>query len=95
MDISLGLQLPLYAQLADCDPSKYVQARVTDGNDVPLLGSPAALLPIGPLGMYGNTDLIMPNTPFVVAQYVVYDDPAYTIISATAGAGIELFRLDS
>ncbi len=93
--IAEGATLPLSIQLFDYDPNKFVKAFITDSNNDPIAGSPVELAPVGSLGFYSNNTLVMPNTPFVVVQYVVYDDSGYTTVSTSEGGASDTFILDS
>lgn len=91
MGLNVGDILPLYNQLGDYNASKYVRAFVTDPDGAAIAGSPFNLLPSGSLGLYKNVSGLMPNKPWVFAQYIVYDDAGYTQVSTSEGAACDTF----
>ena len=91
--VSLGETLPLSFQLFNYDPTKYVRAYLRDADDN--LVDEYDLEPIDELGMYTNMDAVMIDTPFMTAQYVVYDDSNYQDVSTSQGGGNDTFILDS
>lgn len=90
--MKFGSPIPLAFQLFDANTAKYVRVVLRDANDI-AIGSPINLTQIG-LGLYVDESVNMPSTPWVTAQYVVYDDSGYTIISLSEGAGMNVFLLD-
>ena len=71
--VPLGAKLPLGTQLGDYDPGKFLRAFLRDADNADLPGSPVDLGAVGSLGLYAGT-ILMPNSRFVSAQYVFYDD---------------------
>jgi len=89
-----GDLIPTYFQLFDCDITQYVRAFVRNDANAQIAGSPVNLPLVGSLGLYGVASLVFPATKFVTVQYIVYSDPAYTIISPSEGAGADTFFQD-
>lgn len=90
MGLNVGDPIPLFCQLADYNPDKFVQAVVEDSFGTALLGSPFNLVPDA-TGAYSNTDAVMPDQPWVHASYIVYEDEDYTELSPTEGGSSETF----
>lgn len=82
--------IPLVLQLFDNDATKYVRANVRDASDTVISGSPFTLAHEAN-GLYTNASAVMPNTPFVSVQYLVYDDAGFTTLSTIhASAAVEI-----
>jgi hypothetical protein len=92
--VSTGTNLPLSIQLSDYSVTKYVKAYLTDYLNTMLSGSPVILNNAGN-GLYTNTSVPVPTTPFIIAQYLVYDDAAYTKLSTTEGASNDTFIVNA
>lgn len=90
-NLLVGQPIPLYMQLYDNDPAKYVRVTLRDADNVELEDSPVDLSPVGDEGLYYNSDVLMPDTTFVTAQFIVYDDAEYSEISANEGADMAMF----
>ena len=90
--INFGSNIPLYLQLFDYNNSKCIKAFVTDSNNVPISGSPVSLSALGN-GLYGNSSLLMPNTPYVISQFIVYDDVGCSAISTSESGASDRFIL--
>lgn len=94
MGLIVGDPIPLYDQLVDYDDTKFVRAYVTDSDGVAISGSPFSMPAIGVNGLYGTRVALMPNKPWVQAQYIVYDDSGFTTRSETEGGWAQAFFLD-
>lgn len=87
--------MPIFLQLWDKDPSKFVRAtvRLPDGAEVQ--GSPFSLSHVAG-GYYAASYVEMPEAQFVTVLYEVFDDPARTIASSTHDEAFEtLFKSDT
>lgn len=89
--LSVGDAIPLSLQLVDYDPAKFVKVFLRDETTTQIAGSPVQLAPIGSLGLYADNNISMPDNPFVTAQYVVYDDAGYSIVSTSEGGTSDTF----
>lgn len=90
--LTSGSGIPLYLQLFDYDASKFVKVFVSDDSGNPLDGSPVELTPLGSLGLYGDSSIVVPSSvPFAVAQYVVYDNAGYSVVSTSEGGSSDTF----
>lgn len=91
----VGDALPLFDQFGDYMEGLFVKAYVQDPSGNPITGSPVVMADIGS-GGYRNTTLLMPNVPWVWAQYLVYTDGTYTTLSNLEGGNDQIFeRSDS
>lgn len=93
--MQLGSRLPVFFQLSDYANNKFVRAWLRDYNGDAIAGSPVNLSLQASRGYYGNSTLVMPNTPWVDVEYAVYDDSGYTTLSASTGDGTALFELSA
>lgn len=91
MGLNVGDPIPLLVQLATYDATKFVRAFVQNvaGDAIP--GSPFDLTPDGDTGLYKNVDGVMPNQPWIFAEYLVYDDSDYETLSEGNGGSGEVF----
>ena len=90
MNLKPGDKIPLVLQLFDNAVGKFVRAVVRDSSDAEISGSPFALAHEAS-GLYTNAAAIMPNTPFISVQYLVYDDAGFTTLSSDHSAvGVEI-----
>lgn len=92
--VSVGDILPLTIQISDYDPAKYVQVFLYDETLTEIAQSPSQLSPVGSNGFYSNNEIEMPDTKFLIAQYVVYDDAGYTTVSQSEGGQNDTFIKD-
>lgn len=92
-ELAFGAPLPLCFQTFDYNATKYVRVFLRDEEDE-LIGS-YDLLPDGTLGLYLNDSQTMPDTNFVTAQYIVYDDSGYTMVSGSEGGSVDVFILNN
>lgn len=90
--MQVGATLPIYAQLASYDTTKYLRAVLRDPSNVTL--ATANLTHIAN-GYYFNTALTMPNQPYVTAQILVYEDSGFTQLSPTEGGLDMIFYRDA
>ena len=88
--VSKATAVPLNLQLGPGDEGKYVRAFLRDTNGGNISGSPVDLVERG-LGLYTSTAFVMPDLPFLLAVYKVYDDAGYTVKSPTHSDEIDLF----
>lgn len=94
--LEIGQVLPLYMKLFDYNAAKYVHAFLFDDEGMALAISPVTLTPVGSLGLYGNNlNDVPPETTFITAQYIVYDDSGYTTVSQSEGADSDTFQIDT
>lgn len=91
MQVGLRQPIPLFRQLAYGDADKYVKAIVRNSENTQI--AEVALSPVGPVGLYGNSQVFMPNSRFVVAQYLVYSDSDYSTLDTQELATAEQFNL--
>jgi hypothetical protein len=75
--VRFGDPIYLNLQLESGETGKYPQAILKDHTGTELAGSPVDLADHGD-GLYQNSSVNMPGTPFVVATYKVYHDAAHT-----------------
>jgi len=77
MKVTPGDPIPLWFRLWDSNPSRFIQAHITDldGNDI--AGSPIDLSYCGDRGIYVGTGPVM-GTSLLVADYQTYLDSGYT-----------------
>lgn len=90
----VGDTLPLYIQLFDNATDKFPRAIVRDAANAEVAGSPFDLSHIAD-GLYGSLSAQFPNTQFVTAQYLIYDDAAHTQIALDQGSGLDYFLLEA
>lgn len=94
MNIKVGDKIPLVLQLFDNATTKFVRAVIRDATDAPISGSPFTLAHEAN-GLYTNNAAVMPDTPFVSVQYLVYDDAGFTTLSEDhSSVGVEIPRLE-
>lgn len=93
--MQIGNRLPVFFQLFNYVNDKFVRAWLRDYNGNELAGSPVNLTLQDSSGYYGNTSLVMPNTPWVDVKIAVYDDAGYTMLSTSQGGGQDRFELSS
>lgn len=89
--LNVGDPIPLFNQLADYDPTKYVRAVVQNPDGTPISGSPLTLAACDANGGYRNFLALMPNVNWLRASYLVYDDAGFTILSVTEGGNAQTF----
>lgn len=87
--LAVGDSIPLCMQLFNYNEAKYVQVKLYD-DSLDLIDT-VQLSPVGDTGFYQNNEVEMPNVPFVIAQYVVYDDAGYTTVSSYEGGTADTF----
>ena len=93
--MQIGDPIPLFYQLTDYSTGQFVRAFVVNAAGATVAGSPANLTSADSSGLYKNTGLVMPNTPWVHAKYAVYTDGTYTVLSSGEGGGDQTIYLDS
>lgn len=89
--LNVGDSIPLFNQLATYDATKYVRAYVQDPSGNPISGSPFNLSADGANGLYKNVSGVMPNVPWILAQYLVFSDSGYTTLDWANGGNSEVF----
>lgn len=89
--LNVGDPIPLFLQLADYNPTKYVQAYVQNPAGNPIAGSPFTLVPDDATGSYRNQTAFMTADSWLFAQYLVFDDAGFTTLSTTEGGSSEVF----
>jgi DNA-binding protein len=92
--IRVGAQIPIQLQLFDGATGKFPRANVRDATGAAISGSPFDLTHIAD-GQYANTAAVMPNTPFVTVQMIVYSDAGRTIVDTGYSYAIDTFTLDN
>lgn len=88
--LGLGQPIPAYTQLYDYASGKFPRAVVRDADGAELSGSPIDLAEIAD-GLYGNSDLAMPDTAHVTVQYFVYSDSGHTSLDQSYAAELDVF----
>jgi len=73
----VGDKLVLTLMLFDGATDKYVKARVFDADGIELPSSPVTLTHFDD-GLYTNDDLFMPNSSYVTAAFIIFDDALLT-----------------
>lgn len=95
MLLSLGDAIPLTYVSPLAATALFVRAYVYRQDDSQLSGSPFTLTHEG-LGRYRvDPAPLMPNEPWLVARYEVYQDAGFTLVSTEEGAVEEKFALFS
>lgn len=93
--MNVGDSLPIFVQMNDYSTGRFVRAFVRNASGNPIVGSPVNLSAIDSSGGYGDSSLVMPNTPWVYAIYLVYTDGTYTVLSSVEGGSSETFFLSA
>lgn len=93
--MKIGEAIPLFLQMADYATGQFVKAFVQDADGEAIDGSPVELEEDDDSGLYKNVDLVMPNSPWIVAKYAVYTDDTYETLSESEGGNTDTFFLDT
>lgn len=90
----IGQKIPLVLKLTDSDATKFVRARIYDDAGAQVPESPIELTHKAQ-GLYTN-DIVygMPDKPFIVAVYTVFNDALFTIKDPTRPELSETFLFD-
>jgi hypothetical protein len=89
-----GNHLYLSLVMFDSGTPKYPLAHVRDAAGIPIAGSPVALTDLG-TGLYtDNGTLVMPDTPGISVQTIVYTDAGHTTLDSLEGNALDLFTWD-
>lgn len=89
-----GDQIPLQLQLWDGSTSKFPRAFVNDATGASISGSPFDLSHVAN-GQYSNLTAVMPSTPFVTLQFIVYSDAGRTIVDLNYSYAFEIQELEN
>lgn len=89
----IGDQLDLALRLWDRAEDKYVRARVYRPDETEVPGSPVAMTHMAG-GTYVDSSLIWPNQPYLVFNYDVFMDAAFTTLSPNHLPQVERVYLD-
>lgn len=92
--LKAGDKIPLFAATANYSSDQFCRAFLTDAAGNPLSGSPAALTPDS-TGEYSNRTVLMPQSPWVQAKFIFYEDSGFTILSTSQGQSNALFFLQT
>lgn len=88
--IVVGDPIPAFTQLFDGADDKFPQAVVRNAAGT-ILGGGALDLALIADGMYGNSEVNMPNTPFVTVQYFVYSDEEHETLDLSYSQTMQTF----
>lgn len=89
----IGDTLAVTIQLFDGDVSKFVKAVVRNAAGSELSGSPKNLPHVSE-GRYEDSSFVMPNTAYVTVSYSVFNDAAFTSLSAEHSFTEDILPLD-
>lgn len=90
----VGDQIPLQLQLFDGATGKFPRAVVKDASGAAISGSPFDLAHVAN-GHYSNLSAVMPSTPFVTIQYLVYSDAGHTTLDTGYSAELDVQEQDN
>jgi len=92
--IRVGDQIPIWLQLFDGVTTKFPRAVVRNAAGTAISGSPFDLTHVAD-GLYSNSSAVMPSTPFVTVQYLVFNEVGRTTMDNNYSDEIEIKELDT
>jgi len=92
--IRVGDQIPIWLQLFDGVTTKFPRAVVRNAAGTAISGSPFDLTHVAD-GLYSNSAAVMPSTPFVSIQYLVFNEVGRTTMDNNYSVEVEIEELDT